>query len=158
VNQRLRTWEIFSSTLGIQEGISGCDRIPCSLKNFKMNPPLIIGLVAVAIAIWHEVSWLKRRDWSRLSGTVVDIHKMTKRNRTWYCPVISYTGKNGEKQFISKYGGNVNPKIGETVTVIVSPNGDSEEHYSTSNRWLISVIALCIGILLTIKGCIDLQS
>jgi hypothetical protein len=122
-----------------------------------MNAPLIIGLVALAIAIWHEVSWLKRRDWSRLSGTVVDIHKRTKNNKTQFYPVISYTGKNGEKQFTSKYGGNINPKIGETVTVVVSPNGESEEHYSTSNRWMISAIPLGIGILLTIKGCIDLQ-
>ena len=123
-----------------------------------MNAPLIIGLAALAVAIWHEVSWLKRRDWSRLSGTVVDIQKKTKRNRTWYCPVISYIVKEEERQFISNYGGNVHPKIGDTVTVIVSPNGDSVEHYSLSNRWFISAIAFSIGVLLLIKAYIDLQA
>ncbi len=123
-----------------------------------MNAPLIIGLAALAIAIWHEVSWWKRRDWSRMPGTVVDIHKRTKRNRTWYCPVISYTTKEGERQFISKYGGNVHPKIGDTVTVIVSPDGGSEEHYSTLNRWMISAIAFSIGALLLIKAYIGSQT
>ena len=122
-----------------------------------MNAPLIIGLAAIAVAVWHELSWLKRRAWHRLSGTVVDIHKREKRKRTWYCPVITYAAKEGERQFISKYGGNVHPKIGDTVTVIVSPDGDSEEHYSTSNRWFITGIAFTIGILLLIKAYLDSQ-
>ena len=123
-----------------------------------MNSPLIIGVLALAVAIRHEASWWKRRNWNRLSGSVVDIHKRTKRNKTSYYPVISYAAKEGERQFTSRYGGNVNPKIGDNVTVIVSPDGVSEEHYSTSNRWFISAIAFCMGVILLIKGFIDLQA
>ena len=123
-----------------------------------MNAPLIIGLSSLAIAIWHEVSWWKRRNWTRLPGTVIDIHEATVRNKTTYYPVISYTAKDGERQFTSNYGGNVNPKVGENVTVMVSPDGASEEHYSTSNRWFITAIACFIGAVLLTKGIIDLQA
>jgi hypothetical protein len=123
-----------------------------------MNPPLIIGILALAVAIWHEASWWKRRNWNRLPGSVVDVIKRTKRNKTSYHPVISYATEQGDRQFTSHYGGNTHPKVGASVMVIVSPDGTSEEHYSTSNRWFISGIALCMGVILLIKGFMDLQT
>ena len=123
-----------------------------------MNPPLIIGALALVVLACHEASWWKRRNWSRISGVVVDIIKKTRRNKTSYHPVVSYSSEKGDRQFTSKYGGNTHPKIGDTVVVMISPDGESEEHYSTSNRWLISGIAFGIGVLLLIKGIMELQS
>lgn len=106
-----------------------------------MNAPLIIGVVSLAVVIWHEISWWKRRQWQRVTGTVVDIHERREKNKTSYHPVISFMAAEGERQFTSKYGGNVHPKVGDEVTVLVSPDGESQEHYSISNRWFISAIA-----------------
>ena len=122
-----------------------------------MNAPLLMGMIALAVAICHEVFWWKRRNWNRLPGTVVEICTLTKRNRTSHHPVISYTLKEETRQFTAKHGGNTHPKVGESVTVIVSPDGDTEEHYSRSNRWFISAIASCMGLLLIVKGIMDLQ-
>ncbi|SHI61677.1 Protein of unknown function [Rubritalea squalenifaciens DSM 18772] len=121
-----------------------------------MNPPIIIGALALIVAVCHEASWWKRRHWKRLPGRVVDVIKQTRRNKTSYHPVITYSSEKGDRQFTSKYGGNTHPKIGDAVVVMVSPDGESEEHYSISNRWFISGIAFCIGIVLLGKGIIEL--
>lgn len=93
-----------------------------------------------------------------MSGVVIDIHEKKNRGKTDYYPVISYMASEGERKFTSKYGGNTNPAIGEGVIVLVAPDGGSQEHYSKSNRWLISAIAFCMGFLLVIKGIVDLQA
>lgn len=128
------------------------------LRFVFMNAPMMMGMACMAVAIWHEASWWKRRDWQRLAGRVVDIHIRTEKNRTSHHPVISYEAREGERQFTSKYGGNVPPKVGDQVTVIVSPDGSLEEHFTKSNRWFISAIAFSMGALLLIKGFIDLRA
>jgi hypothetical protein len=123
-----------------------------------MNVPLILGLLTLAIAIIHEISWFKRRNWIRISGTIIDIHRREKNNKISFAPVILYSASKGEKQFISKYGGSVLPKIGDTAIVFVSPDGESQEHYSTSNRWFATAIPFILAVLFLIKAYIDLRS
>ena len=122
-----------------------------------MNAPLIIGIVIMAIFVCIELSWWKRRHWQRVPGTVVDLHEKRRNNKISHHPVISFMAAEGERQFTSKYGGNVNPKVGEEVTVVVSPDGTDQEHYSVSNRWFGSVLTFSMGGIMLLKGFIDMQ-
>lgn len=117
-----------------------------------MNIESIFGILALAIGCWHEFTWFKRRDWSKVAGEVVDIVERKKRNKISFFPVIKYPNSQGEAEFKSKYGSSTKPRLSSETTVVVSPDESVAEQYSFSNRWLLTLIAFFISCIFLIKG------
>lgn len=87
-----------------------------------------------------------------LQGAVVDIEERRKKGKTTYFPVVSYQGSETDIRFTSKYGSSQKPRIPSEAEVIISPDGGAAEHYSSANRWMLSLIPLAMALLLILKG------
>ena len=50
------------------------------------------------------------------------------------------------------------PKVPSEAIVIVSPDEQTMEHYSNSNRWMLTLIPFVMALAFLIKGVLSLQS
>lgn len=140
----------------IPPALTGCSRSILSVKG-AMNVELLIGMVGLAVVAWHESSWWKRRQWQRTTGEVVDVSEMRKKGKVTYFPIIKFPCSGVDREFTSKYGSSMKPEVPSPAIVILSPDGRTAEHYSNSNRWMLTLIPLVMALAFLIKGVLSLQ-
>ena len=98
---------------------------------------VIFSIFLIGITFWHERKWKFRRTWLIASGRVVGRSEGDEAGD--YYPEIEFSHEGGTKTFVSKYGGTGCPAIGEQVKVIYTPDTLEAEHYTWSNRWLLTI-------------------
>lgn len=123
-----------------------------------MNVELLIGIICLVIVAWHESAWWKRRQWRRATGEVIGFSERIKKGKVTYFPNIKFSCSGKDREFTSKYGSSMKPKVPSEAIVIVSPDGRTAEHYSNSNRWMLTLIPLVMALAFLIKGVLSLQS
>jgi hypothetical protein len=127
-------------------------------KSSKMNVELLIGIICLVIVGWHESSWWKRRQWNRTTGEVIDLSERKKQGKVTYFPIIKFSCSGKEREFTSKYGSSMKPKVPSEAIVIVSTDEQTMEHYSNSNRWMLTLIPFVMALAFLIKGVLSLPS
>ena len=98
---------------------------------------VIFSIFLIGVAFWHERKWKFRRSWLIASGSVVG--RIEGDEAGSYYPEIEFSHEGGTKTFVSKYGGTGCPAIGEEVRLIYTPDNLEAEHYTWSNRWLLTI-------------------
>jgi hypothetical protein len=118
---------------------------------------IVLGAAFIICGLVHEITWLRRRGWALSKGVVID-HKGDGKDGSVKYPVIEYHTGEGGKSFVSKYGGAKPPEVGSEVNVAHHPSMEAEEHFTISNRILFSVLAISIGLIITIVGTVILMN
>ena len=109
------------------------------------------GTLCVALAVWHEYSWWKRRHWSKGQGEIVGFTE-SYNDGVSYHPKIEFSGADGLTQFVSKYGSGRKPKIGKSVDLVIDEQRLSAEEASYSNRILFTIVPILFGVILILVG------
>ena len=106
---------------------------------------LAFGVSCLALALWHEFTWWKMRQWKEEEGTVVGFSK-TYDDGDSYHPEIEFEGATGPTRFFSKYGSSKEPEVGQSVVLLVSKSREQAEELCLSNRLLFTIIPLLFGV------------
>jgi hypothetical protein len=83
------------------------------------------------------------------TGTVVELTTQVTQRSNIFCPVVEFTAPAGEKiRFTSAFGSRpAGYKIGQSVNVLYdATNPQKAEIESTTNRWLIPLILVFMGL------------
>jgi hypothetical protein len=109
------------------------------------------GGVFTLAGLWHLMGWWKRIFWRRASGTVVRLVEFSAYDRI-YSPEIRYLHEGTEHLFVSKYGDNSPPKLGDSVKIRVHPSGTRAERNVFLHQVFLGWFSLAMGILFVCLG------
>ena len=113
---------------------------------------IVFGVLALAVAVWHELTWWRRRRGTNGQDTIVGFSESHDADGVSYSPEIEYQGAEGSMRFISNYGSCRKPHIGSSVHLIINESGHSAEVAGASNRLLFTIIPILFGVIFIIIG------
>jgi hypothetical protein len=112
---------------------------------------IAFGVFLFSVALWHELTWWKRRRWICGRGTIVGFSE-SYNDGVSYHPEIEFAGTSGNVRVVSNYGSGKKPEIGKVVDIIINESGDAAEKVGISNRVLFTVIPILFGIVFILVG------
>ncbi|MDB4669793.1 DUF3592 domain-containing protein [bacterium] len=107
------------------------------------------GAACIVLAVFHEVSWWKRRNWRRFVGRINGFDRESSDTQLSFSPEIEYEIDGKTHTFTSKYGEGITPSlsVGDEVHLLASPDGAHAEHYTAGNRIGFTLVPLAFGAL-----------
>ncbi len=109
-------------------------------------PFLLFGSVSVLFAIGHEIMWLRRWNYSRVMGVIVEnVESKSDEDSKYYVQRIEYELDGRKKQFLSQYPSSRPRKVGTAVTLVASSNSDDAEVCGNWRRLFTPLILLLFG-------------
>jgi hypothetical protein len=103
-----------------------------------------LGVLVSSVAIAHEIKWWRfRRNCKFVQGSV--LHEIDEELDAGTRLEIEYTINGTTKRFVSGYGGSNIKTAGDPVAVIVNLTTGQAEHYSWSNRWVLTIGPILIA-------------
>ena len=112
---------------------------------------ILFGVLCLLLAVWHEYTWWKRREWSKEQGTIVGFTEDYDDGVSYHCK-IEFSGADGLIQFISNYGSGRKPEIGKSVDLLIDEQRISAEQFNTSNRLLFTIVPILFGAVFILVG------
>ena len=112
---------------------------------------ILFGVLCLLLAVWHEFTWWKRRNWSKGKGTIVGFSENYDDGVSYHSK-IEFSGAEGLTQFISTYGSGRKPRIGKSVDLLIDEKRISAEEYNFSNRLLFTIIPILFGAMFILLG------
>lgn len=109
------------------------------------------GVAGLGVAVAHEWSWWKRRDWVLGEGRIVGSREDLSNGRSYF-PEIEYAWMGESRVCVSSYGSSARPKLNKLVEVTISPDGRVAEIYTPSNRLLATVFPVILGGVFIVAG------
>lgn len=112
---------------------------------------LIAGVLLLLLAVAHEYSWWRRRDWVVVPGRVVQV-ELVGNDRVvdevlGHKPHIEYSVNGQMRRLRSNYGDIGDAiKVGDEVQVCADPNTGAAEQLSWSNRWTFTMVPAVLGL------------
>jgi hypothetical protein len=113
---------------------------------------IVFGVLALSVAVWHELTWWRRRRGTNGQGTIVGFSESHDADGVSYSPEIEYQGVEGSVRFISNYGSVRKPHIGSSVHLIIDASGHSAEMISVSNRLIFTIVPILFGVIFILVG------
>lgn len=117
-----------------------------------MRPEQEIALAFAALffvlVLWREIIWFRRFSaWQKAEGVVVGFRAPLGRGSGF--PVVEYSVGGIPKTFVSSVC-LYNPKLGETVDVLVDPKSDGAVMLTRRHRWMLT--GLCVTLAFVMIG------
>lgn len=112
----------------------------------------VIGAFFIAFGIAHEYSWWQRRKWRLGRGIVVGFTTRSDIDGTFYYPEIEFEGRNSVVRFVSKYGSDNQPTLGNPIKLFIDEQSDAAEVVTMSTRFLGTVVPLVAGMIVLALG------
>lgn len=112
-----------------------------------------------AIAIFLAIGQVKRSDWPKVDGTVVQVETYIDRDRDddghysetrMYRPQVEFTADGRTYRFTSRISTSTSISVGETVEVVYNPSDPQQAEIAgrgTFVPWLLGGLAVLFGLM-----------